>query len=220
MYYVTPGPSRPLGVTILVILQIISGIVDIVIGLLFALVYAVAASFLGMGLPGFALLLLPISLIFIAMGFFSFILAYGLWTGRRWAWTLSIVLALIGLGISTIGLFFGNYFNLVPMIFYTLILVYLMTYNVRAFFGRLGYPMPYPPMPYPGYGQAPPPQPTPQLQPTYYPTSPPPAQRGYQRPSFFHTSPGPLQRTGMCPTCLSPVEIGAPYCVRCGSRLR
>jgi hypothetical protein len=217
MYFATPGPSRPLGVTILVVLQIIAGIVDIVIGLLLALVYAIAASFLGLGLKGFAALVLPSSLLFFAMGVFSFILAYGLWTGQGWAWTFSVILALIGLGISTIGLFLGDYANIIPILFYTLILIYLMTYNVRAFFGRgLGYPMPYP-----GYVQSPPPQPAPQYQqPTYYPTPPPPAQTSYRRPSLFQRTPGPLQRTGMCPTCLSPVEIGAPYCVRCGSRLR
>jgi hypothetical protein len=203
-----------------VVLQIIAGIVDIVIGLLLALVYAIAASFLGVGMQGFAVLVLPLSLLFLAMGFFSFILAYGLWTGQGWAWLVSIVLALIGLGISTIGLVFGAYLNILPMIFYTLILIYLMTYNVRAFFGRLRYPMPYP-MPYPGYVQSPPPQPAPQYQqPTYYPTPPQPLQPSIRRPSLFQRTPGPLQRTGMCPTCLSPVEIGAPYCVRCGSRLR
>jgi hypothetical protein len=203
-----------------VILQIIAGIVDIIFGFLLALVYAVATVIFGVGMHGFAVLVLPWSLLFFALGIFSFILAYGLWTGQGWAWTLGIILAVIGIGISVVGLFFGDYANILPIVFYIIILVYLLTYNVRVFFGRaVPYPMPYPA--YPGYVQSTPQQPPPQYQqqPGYYPTPPPPQTR-YRAPGPLQKGSGALQRTGMCPTCLSPVEIGAPYCPRCGSRLR
>lgn len=215
-----PFRPRPIGVTILAILQIMAGIVDIIIGLLLAFVYAVAAVIFGVGMHGFTFLVLPWSILFFVLGIFSFILAYGLWTGQGWAWTFSVILALISLGICLIGLFFADWAEIVPIVFYTLILVYLMSYHVRAFFGRApAFPTPFPTyappnLPYP-------PQPAPQYQQPPY-NQPPPMQPQWSSgpPRLLQRGSSPLRRTDMCPICLSPIEIGSPYCPRCGSRLR
>jgi lysylphosphatidylglycerol synthetase-like protein (DUF2156 family) len=207
-----------LGVTILVFLEILVGIIDIVLGLLLVALYAVAASIFGMGLASaFGFFLVPLIVLFFFFGFLSFVLAYGLWTGQRWAWVIAIILAIIGLATSLIGLVFGSYLNIIPIIFYALILVYLGTYNVRAFFGRAGAfyaPPPFmPPPPYPAPAYMPPVQSqyAPPPQETAVPYYPQPPPNVYPRQ--------PWRRTTVCPRCLSSVALGAPQCYRCGARL-
>lgn len=239
-----PGPAgfrppRPLGITILVVLQIIIGVFDVLFGLLLLLGYLLAVSIFGFGMyPAFGLFLLPLGFFSLIFGFFAFILAYGLWTGRGWAWISSIMLAVIGLIVGVLGLLLGSYASVVPIILYAFILVYLNTNHVRAFFGRAPpwaaapYPPPAPPSPQfaePQFTQPPPVQPPP-VQPPYYsqppysqptPPQPPPAQTSYysqpQQPArqwFF--SP----RTSMCPNCLSPILPGSASCPRCGTQFR
>lgn len=220
-------PPRPTGVAILTILQIIVGVVDILTGALLLAVYALAATVFGVELSGaFGVFMLPLALLSFVFGVFSFILAYGLWTGRGWAWISSIIIAVIGLAVGIMGLAFGSFANLIPIVFYALILVYLSTNPVRAFFGRgLRLPSPrvaptapttpvyqtYPPyaqpqVPQMGYQQAPIPQT--QVQAPYYPQ---PYQPAFQQPGW---------RPSNCPSCGTPVTPEANYCDRCGARLR
>jgi len=51
------------------------------------------------------LALLLIDLVAIGLGIFSLTLAYGVWTGKRWAWPLSVIGAIIGiiLGVLVIA---------------------------------------------------------------------------------------------------------------------
>jgi hypothetical protein len=230
-------PPRPLGVTVLVVLEIIAGIVDILFGLLLVAVYSLAVTILGMGASIFGFFLIPLIVLFFVVGFLSFLLSYGLWTGRGWAWVSAIVLAIIGMVTSLIGLLQGSYLNIIPIVFYVMILVYLGTRNVRAYFGHASpywppapvFPSsPYPPQPYapvmqPGYAPYPQSAPSPYgpVMPPEYPPFPQNVQPSYypeqQSSTAFHQ---PFRRTGMCPVCLSPVDLGAVQCLRCGSRLR
>jgi len=210
-------PPRPPGVTILTVLQILVGFIDILIGIILLAVYAFALSFVGMGFSAaFAFFLIPLAIAYFAFGFISFVLAYGLWTGRPWAWTATMIISIIGLIIAIVGLIFGSLANVIPIIFYGLILAYLSTANVRAFFGRPvgppliarpGVPMyppaspPYPPAAYPPTAF---PQPAPQ---PYYPQ---PQQVPFQQPGAF----------GSCPTCGAPLAYYASFCDRCGTRFR
>jgi len=209
-------PPRPIGVTVLTILQIIVGIIDIMIGILLLAVYAFALAFIGMGFStAFAFFLIPLAIVFFAFGFISFVLAYGLWMGRPWAWVATIIFSIIGLIVGVVGLIFGNLANVVPIILYGLILVYLGTASVRAFFGRpvgpplLGHPgVPmYPPAgPSPYQQAAYPPVGFPQQVPQSYPQAPQPP---FSQPSAF-----------ACPRCGSPVAYNALFCDRCGTRFR
>jgi len=214
---------RPLGVTVLVFLEIIAGVIDIILGLLFLAIYSLALSILGMSVPGLGILLVPMIALFLFFGFFSFVLAFGLWTGRGWAWVSAIIFAIIGLGVSLFGLLFGSYFNLIPAVFYAVILLYLTTRGVRAFFGRLSpfYPPPPIPMQVPPPVAYPPPAYAPPMQPDYggYAQSPQPFYYPPEQPPTT-TYRQPFRRTGMCPYCLSPVMLDANQCPRCGSRLR
>jgi len=209
-------PPRPLGVTILAILQIISGIWDIVLGSLLLLGFVVVGVFVGFGLITAAFL--GVALVAFILAILSFVLAYGLWKGRRWAWVWSIITAVLGLilgiiGLVLVGLTLETVVNIVPIVLYAIILIYLMTPRVRAFFGRtggfmIGQPfVPAPPMgqPYTPVAQ---PYPPPAAQQPYYPPAPyaQPAQRAY----------GPA----VCPRCGAPSLPGGSFCDRCGTRLR
>jgi len=208
-----------MGITILVILQILAGIFDFLIVALLLIVYAVAFSFFGMTLSGLGIFLIPLVIIFLILGILSFILAFGLWTGRHWAWVSTVILAVIGIALSVVGAIVGNYLDIVLIVLYALMLVYLSTGGVRAFFGQIPYPgyyyPPPPPAPYaapyaPGYV---PPQPA-------YAPPPPPVPPQYYQPPAYPSQPRSMARTMMCPNCFSPVNVTEAVCGRCGTRLR
>ena len=193
-------PNRPIGITVLVILQIVVGIFDFAIAALVAAAYAVALSFFGMVLSGPGIFLVPFVVLFLVLGLFSFVLAYGLWTGKRWAWITAMVLSIIGLVSAGLGLIFGNLMDIVPIVLYISTLAYLNTRPVRFFFGRTVYSTPYPQQAQYTEGFT-----AQQPQSPYHATTIPSAR---------------YRRTMMCPNCLSPVDVGAAYCNRCGLRLR
>lgn len=211
-------PGRPVGVTILTILQIFSGIGDLIIGALL-LILAVLAGVLVGGALATALFLLDF--VVIGLGIFSFILAYGLWTGKRWAWILSVIGAIFGivLGVLIVALSLvsGNGIleslaSFVPIVLYVLILVYLSTRNVRAFFGRLG-----------GVALMRPPAPMPVGQPYVPPTQSPYPQPSVQQPYYPQPEAFPQPATWgqiACANCGAPNQAGASFCDRCGTRLR
>jgi hypothetical protein len=188
-------PPRPIGITILVILQIVAGIFDFLIAALLVIVYALAFSFFGMTVSALGIFVVPLMVVFLILGIFSFILAFGLWTGKHWAWVSTVVLSIIGLALSIIGTILGNYLDIVLIVLYVVMLGYLSSYGVRTFFGRV---------PYPGY---------------YYPPPPPPPSPYYQAPAY-PSQPKTIARTMMCPSCFCPVSVTEGYCVRCGTRLR
>jgi len=114
---------RPTGVTILAILEIISGIIAIAAGLLLATISSVIGIEFG-AIGGI------ISAIVIALGVASFVMAWGLLQGKSWAWTATLVLTIISLIFDLAGA------NLVGLIIDGVILYYLFRPNVKAFFGK------------------------------------------------------------------------------------
>lgn len=185
-------PPRPIGITILVILQILVGIFDLFIVALLLIVYAATFSFFGMTLSGLGIFLLPLVVVFLILDILSFILAFGLWTGKHWAWVSTVILSVIRIALGVVGAILGNYLDIVLIVLPVLMLAYLSTNGVRAFFGRVSYPRYF-------YGSTPPP---------YYQPRPSPSQ------------PRLMARTMMCPNCLCPVSVTEAVCGRCGTHLR
>jgi uncharacterized membrane protein (DUF2068 family) len=97
---------RPLGVTILAILTVISGI-------------------------GFL-----VSVILIPLGIANLVVAYGLWKGKKWAWTITLVLSLIGIALGLASVVTGSIVAIWPVIINAIVIYYLYRPNVKAFFGR------------------------------------------------------------------------------------
>jgi hypothetical protein len=107
---------RPLGVTIIAILNIIVGIIAISTGLLF--------------------LIVGVGIVLIVIGLANFVMAYGLWKGRRWAWTITLILSVIGIISSAVSIASGNFGAVIGIILYAVIIYYLYRPNVKGFFGK------------------------------------------------------------------------------------
>jgi hypothetical protein len=202
-------PPRPIGITILVILQIVAGIFDFLISALLLTAYVVAFSFFGMTVSGLGVFLIPLVVVFLILGIFSFILAFGLWTGKHWAWVSTVILSIVGIALSILGSILGSYLDIVLIVLYAVMLGYLSTSGVRTFFGRVSYPGYYPPPP-PPVSSAPP-------QATGMPPQPP---SPYYQASVYQSPRMPFARTMMCPNCFSPVSVTETHCARCGTRIR
>jgi uncharacterized membrane protein HdeD (DUF308 family) len=69
--YMESQKHRPLGVTVIAILTIIGGIIFLASGLI--------------------LLILGIGIILLALGIAYLVMAYGLWKGKGWAWTITLI---------------------------------------------------------------------------------------------------------------------------------
>jgi ABC-type uncharacterized transport system permease subunit len=107
---------RPLGVIIIAILNIIVGIITISTGIIF--------------------LIVGVGIVLIAIGIANFVMAYGLWKGKRWAWTITLILSGIGIISSAVSIAGGNFGAIVGIILYAVIIYYLYRPNVKAFFGK------------------------------------------------------------------------------------
>jgi hypothetical protein len=107
---------RPLGITIIAILAVLSGLAWLANGAIFLIV--------GIGIA------------YLAIGIACFFVAYGIWIGRDWAWTITLIVSVIGiiLGISSLAI--GNVGSIVNVIIFAVIIYYLYRPNVKAYFGK------------------------------------------------------------------------------------
>ena len=147
--------SRPTGVTIIAVLNIIGGVIMLLIGIGLAVAGAIIPfvpqsefqqqqqnltagdidlsqippSLVGGGL-------LAIGGILIAIGILSFVVSYGLLKGRTWAWTLTVVLSIISIVLNVISIAAGNIASIVSVIISGIILYYLFRPHVKAYFGK------------------------------------------------------------------------------------
>jgi hypothetical protein len=227
-------PSRPIGVTILAVLEILIGIV----GLLASLAI-IGLSALVSTLPAIGLLAGTIGLVIGGVALFFSVVwlatGVGFLHGRGWAWSLGMIFSVLSLlgafAALAIGLITGG---IIGAFFWSLLLYYLTRNHVKIFFGKGGFPVnPSYPMAYParpGFTQ----QSMVTNIPSYTPSAP---------PSISLTSPT-LQTVGTststnlagnnqnipnsgsgvapkalvsCPYCGSRLTMGSPKCLTCGA---
>jgi len=134
--------TRPIGVTLLAALHVLQAIVLILGGL--ALMVLGAFMRRGIfGVPRFVhgfVSVIGVALVVIALLYLG--LAWGLWTGKGWAWIISLILAALGVIVSVLSLVTGGFGPIVVLVLDALILYYLFRPNVRAFFGEQKTPAP------------------------------------------------------------------------------
>lgn len=117
------GPSeRPLGVTIIAVLQLIGSLVLIFMG------YTALIVALGLGIFGFIAVILGGVLLF--FGLIGFIIFWGLWTLKGWAWMLAFIMNLLSVIFALLS------FDIISLIFPLIIVIYLNQGEVKAAFGR------------------------------------------------------------------------------------
>jgi uncharacterized membrane protein HdeD (DUF308 family) len=107
---------RPLGVTIVAVLTAIGGLI-----------------FLGSGL---VLLIVGIGVILLALGIAYLVMAYGLWNGRGWAWTITLILSVVGIVVAIASIVAGNVSAIISIIIHAVVIYYLYRPNVKAYFGK------------------------------------------------------------------------------------
>jgi len=137
--------SRPFGITLLAILHVLQAIIYFLGGI--ALIALGALMRRGLHMPRFLHgVVSVIGVVIIIVAFLYLVLAWGLWTGRGWAWTVSLVLAILGIIIAILSLLRGGVFTLLVLVLDAIIVYYLYTPNVRSFFGEYK-PLPQVPPP-------------------------------------------------------------------------
>ncbi len=123
---------RPFGITVIVILEVLSGILGLGGGLLVLSVSSMIRFRVMLEIVLFAL-----SVLFIAISGIQLFLSYGLWNGRSWAWIWTLIFAIVGVMLTLIGLVGGHFWNVVRLIGDALVIYYLNTPQVRTFFHRI-----------------------------------------------------------------------------------
>ncbi len=148
--------SRPTGVIVIAILNIIGGIIMLIIGPPLAFVGTIipfvfqsipeqqqqqsitsndidlsqiSPSLVGAGI-------LALGWILMAIGIFSFIVAYGLLKGRSSARKLTVIVSTISIAVNAISIATGNTIGIVNIIISGIILYYLYRPHVRDYFSK------------------------------------------------------------------------------------
>jgi hypothetical protein len=131
--------QRPIGVTIIAILTILGGIGFIATGI----APFMAASLLSdisinsnMSPAVSVALSSGIGAALIALGIAYFVMAYGLWKGKGWAWTITVVLSFIGIALGIVSIATANVGAIFHVIINGVILYYLYRPHVKMFFGK------------------------------------------------------------------------------------
>jgi drug/metabolite transporter (DMT)-like permease len=138
LYYWMQKQERPRGVTIIAILIVIAGVLTLFVGIgLLAI-----GPFIGIGLA-FAVF----GAISSAIGIAYLVMAYGLLKGKGWAWTISIIVLIIGIVMGIISLpraIAGVFSNtgsslsgdIISIGISAFIVYYLYRPHVKAYFGK------------------------------------------------------------------------------------
>jgi len=139
-------PSRPLGISILVIVEVIGGVVMLIIG--GVLLFGAKSVAFEMSLQGLVsgtisdleFLFAFLGIILLVSGAISLVLSWGLWNGKGWARTIMLILA--GLGIISSAALISLNPSLVGMnpviniIVQAVIVYYLYRPQVKAYFRK------------------------------------------------------------------------------------
>jgi uncharacterized membrane protein (DUF2068 family) len=84
----------------------------------------------------------------IAIAFIDFILAYGIWSGRRWAWYSSLAFSAIGIIAAVLALFLRPRTSQLFSLFIDIVIILLlMQPAVHRYFTRPSPPLPTGDMP-------------------------------------------------------------------------
>jgi hypothetical protein len=155
--------SRPLGVTIIAILNIIGGAIMLFGAIALIAIGAIlptlppsvfnqseiqgnltAGQVPPIPLPGAPMVSqsllggigIAIGAVLLALAIVSFVVAYGLLKGRGWAWTVTVILSIISIVLNAISIAAGNLASIVSIIISGIILYYLYRPHVKAYFGK------------------------------------------------------------------------------------
>ncbi|HEV2121004.1 MAG TPA: zinc ribbon domain-containing protein [Candidatus Bathyarchaeia archaeon] len=206
-------PPRPIGITLLAIIEILIGVLGLlasiaIIGVsaLFATIPTIGAI---LGTVGLVIggIFLVFSLIWLATG-------VGFLHGRGWAWNLGMFFTVISILGAAYVAYIGIYQAAYALVFWIIMMIYLTRSHVKVFFGK-GTTTTY--MPAMNMQQTMRNAPTLQSQTQYAPTAPPALQ--YTSAASIPSSTPPVAiATGKCRSCGMPLTAGNSFCTNCGAK--
>ncbi|WP_226987101.1 hypothetical protein [Candidatus Nitrososphaera evergladensis] len=134
-----------MGVSIIAILNVISGIIMLIGGTGLAAVGSALPTMTTVdpnaggqmalvGLLGGGAA--AVGAVLIVLGIVSFIVAWGLFKGKGWAWTVTIILSAISVIMGIVSLVGGNFGAIVNIIIAGVVIYYLYRPHVKAYFGK------------------------------------------------------------------------------------
>ena len=133
----------PIGVKIIAILNYIGAVFGVIFGILFIAGAGFVSTILESSnalasiseIAGAVIIVLGI--VFIAFGVLEFFIGRGLWKAQNWARVLSIIFAVLGLLMSLIAIFVGEFMSILWLIIYGAIGWYLwFSKEVKKAFSR------------------------------------------------------------------------------------
>jgi hypothetical protein len=153
---------RPIGVTIIAILTIISGILLLLSGVALAALGAfisvnpidttTTTSSSNIGAQFIGIISAAVGGVLLVIGIGYLVMSYGLLKGKGWAWTITIILIIIGIVIQIVSTSIGSVFtaslhnasnatsgivgSIIGIAINIVILYYLYRPHVRAYFGK------------------------------------------------------------------------------------
>ncbi len=144
----TAGVVRPMGVTVMAVVAVLAGIMDILAGLGDIGIGGGILTKIGYGttLDG---IMMIVGVVLVAVGVLGLVSGFGLWREREWAWlvarlwaSLCIIVGLVSAGLSLFGTTLTSEIiaaigaALVPAVAGAVVLWYLYQPQVKAAFGR------------------------------------------------------------------------------------
>lgn len=126
------APQRPFGVVVVVFLEIIIGIFSITVSLLLE-----TGNLVGLVNPKLIADVGAFATIIGILGVFAFVMSYGLWTRKRWAWTYAVMVAALGILTNITAFFFGSTISVLDAGMQVLVIYYLSRSSVKAFFPKI-----------------------------------------------------------------------------------
>lgn len=124
--------ARPIGITILAVLELISGIIFLMAAIAIGAIASMGGpSMFGMmasAIGGF------IAAILVILAIFAFIISGALFSGKKWGRTIVIIFSIIDLILNAVSIVGGNVFSFADIILNLIILYYMWRPHVMAYF--------------------------------------------------------------------------------------
>ena len=128
-----PKLKRPIGVTILAILFILSG----VISMASILGYGIGVPLFLEDLPEMSIEEAGFAVYFVAGGIIAIAVGGAMLSGKRWAWPAVIIMIIVELVLSVIFEVLGVGTAFWTIVLSVIVLLYMRKSNVKAYFGRI-----------------------------------------------------------------------------------